>query len=83
VPLLIAFFYFLWRSGREAAGVFRTRVDAVGAAALAAFVALTVVGILMITDPHLTYRGSADLLFALLGITAAARMMPVGASRTA
>jgi hypothetical protein len=83
VPLLLSFFYFLWKAAREATVVFRARVDALGAAALGALVALSVVGILMITDPHLTYRGSADLLFALLGITAAARMMPVGASRTA
>jgi hypothetical protein len=75
VPLLASFFYFLWAGGREALLVARTRVDALGAAALAVLVGLSVDGVLMILDPHLTYRGAADLLFALLGMTAAARAM--------
>jgi hypothetical protein len=77
VPLLIAFFYFVAKAGHEALVVFRTRFDASSAAGLGVVVALSVVSVLMITDPHLTYRGSADLLFALLGVTAAARAMPV------
>jgi hypothetical protein len=76
IPLLGAFFYFLWTAGREALSVARARADAVGAAALAVVTGLSVIGVLMIIDPHLTYRGSADLLFALLGITAAAKAMP-------
>ena len=76
VPLLASFLYFLWAAGREALLVFRRRIDEVGAAALAVVTGLSFVGVLMILDPHLTYRGSADLLFALLGITAAGRMMP-------
>lgn len=75
VPLLASFFYFLWAGGRDALIVLRTRVDALGAAALAVVVGLSVDGVLMILDPHLTYRGAADLLFALLGITAAGRAM--------
>jgi hypothetical protein len=76
IPLLLSFFYFLWTGAREALAVLRARTDALAAAALAVIVALSVVGVLMTIDPHLTYRGSADLLFALLGIVAAARMMP-------
>jgi hypothetical protein len=76
IPLLLSFFYFLWAGGREAVAVLRTRTDAPSAAALAVIVALSVVGVLMAIDPHVTYRGSADLLFALLGIVAAAKAMP-------
>jgi hypothetical protein len=77
IPLLLAFFYFLWIGGREAVTVLRARTDAPSAAGLAVVVALSVVGVLMTIDPHVTYRGSADLLFALLGIVAAARTMPI------
>ena len=76
IPLLLSFFYFLWASGREAVAVYRARTDAPSAAALGVIVALSVVGVLMCLDPHVTYRGSADLLFALLGIVAAAKAMP-------
>lgn len=82
LPLLLSFFYFLWAGAREALAVLRARADAPAAAALAVIVALSVVGVLMTIDSHLTYRGSADLLFALLGITAAARTMPSNEPRT-
>jgi len=78
IPLLLSFLYFLWAGGREAVTVLRARSDALAAAALAVVVSLSLVGVLMTIDPHLTYRGSADLMFALLGIVAAARMMPSG-----
>ena len=71
IPLLCAFAYFLWvnighslRRGR--------RDDAVGVAALAVAVGLIVIAVLMLIDPHLTYRGSADLLFALLALAGVA-----------
>jgi hypothetical protein len=72
LPLLGSFFFFLWAAWREALAVVKARRDELRAVGIAVFAGLTVVGVLMIIDPHLTYRGSADLLFALLGITAAA-----------
>jgi hypothetical protein len=70
IPLLLAFLYFLWVGLPRHMRLFRSREDAVGVAALAVVTALVVIGVLMILDPHLTYRGSADLLFVLLGLTA-------------
>lgn len=72
LPLLGSFFFFLWTAWRDAVAVVRARCDELRAVGIAVLAALTVVAVLMIIDPHLTYRGSADLLFALLGITAAA-----------
>jgi hypothetical protein len=73
IPLLLAFVFFLLANLRRYLPLARTREDAVGVAALAVVVALAVVGVLMVIDPHLTYRGSADLLFALLGLVSGAR----------
>jgi hypothetical protein len=70
IPLVLAFLYFLWVNVRHGLRVARTRLDAVGVAGLASVVALGVVACLMTLDPHLTYRGSADLLFVLLALTA-------------
>jgi ABC-type sulfate transport system permease subunit len=71
IPLILAFLYFLWTGLRRHLVLARRR-DAVGAAALAVVVALVVVAVLMVLDAHLTYRGSADLLFSLIGLIAGA-----------
>lgn len=71
IPLLLAFFAFLWIAIRAVWRVARDRTDAVGVAGVASFAALCVVGVLMTLDPHLTLRGSADLLFPLLALATA------------
>jgi hypothetical protein len=68
LPFLLAFLYFLRTGLRRHLPLARSRQDAVGAAALAVVVALVVIGVLMVFDPHLTYRGSADLVFSLMGL---------------
>jgi hypothetical protein len=70
IPFLLAFLWFTWMGLRRGIAVARSRTDEIGIAGLAASVGLSVVGILMILDQHLTYRGAADLLFALLAMTA-------------
>ena len=67
LPLLAAFGYFLWLHLTRAVRL--THADGpVAAAALALSIGLIVIAVLMTIDPHLTYRGSADLLFALIAL---------------
>ncbi len=68
IPLLAAFIWLsvvVLRRTRE----LMTQPGAVGAAASALWVCWWFVLILTVLDPHLTLRGTGDLLFMLLGIT--------------
>ena len=69
IPFLLAFVYFVWANVRRNLRAARERIDAYGVASLAVVVGLIVVAGLMVLDPHLTYRGSADLLFTLLALS--------------
>ena len=68
IPFLLSFLYFVWTNVVISYRLFRTRDDAIGIAATACVVGLVVVAVLMIFDPHLSYRGSADMLFSLLAL---------------
>lgn len=68
IPFLVAFVVFLWTAMRRVWQVARVRRDAIGVAAVASFTGLTVVAVLMTFDPHLTFRGAADLNFSLLAL---------------
>lgn len=74
IPFLIAFVWFAYVGIRRGVAVARSRTDAIGVAGLASAAGLSVVSVLMVLDPHLTYRGAADLLFALLAMATIARV---------
>lgn len=69
IPFALAFVALVWVGMRTVAGVAAARGDAIGAAAVGAFAALAVITALMTLDVHLTLRGAADLLFALLALS--------------
>jgi hypothetical protein len=69
IPLICAFFFFVHavaRRGRQAARCY----DARSVAGVAVFVGIIVMAVLMLFDPHMTYRGSADAFFFLLALAA-------------
>lgn len=68
IPFLLSFLYFLRENIRATLSRARRRMDIVGVAATGSCVSLVIVGVLMMFDPHLTYRGSGDFLFALLAL---------------
>lgn len=68
VPLLLAFLWFVRVALRDLVPLARTIASPSAVAALAASSGLVVVTVLMVFDPHVTYRGSADWLFSLLAL---------------
>ena len=72
IPFLLSFLYFVWTNLVISSRLLRTRDDAIGIAATGCVVGLVVVVVLMVFDPHLSYRGSADMLFCLLALASLA-----------
>lgn len=77
VPFLIAFAYFAYVSLGTLRQVALTRTDAIAAAAAAGFCYLSAMLALMLFDPQLTLRGSADLFFPLLALSLASSLGPL------
>ncbi len=67
IPLLGSYFWFVWVAMRRAWALARVP-DVVGVAALGVFATLASQVVVMWFDPHLTYRGSADALIALMAM---------------
>jgi hypothetical protein len=70
VPLVLAYLFFTWVAVRQSARVACGGRTAYAVAGAAGFSAVLVTFVLMTFDPHLTTRGTADLMFSLLGLTA-------------
>jgi hypothetical protein len=81
IPLLASFVFFVLATARRAWLTARTGTGAASVAGGAAFVAVIVTAVLMVFDPHLTYRGSADALFVLVALAAPAYRHAIGPPR--
>jgi hypothetical protein len=71
LPLLIAYVIFVVVAMRQAVRLAHRQGDERSVAGIATAAALACTVVLMAVDPHLVLRGAADLLFALLALTAA------------
>lgn len=83
VPLLLAFLVFAWVVSRRLFKIATTNRGAVGVAATAGFAATAMIFVLMLFDPHLTVRGSADLFFPLLALALVPLGLPDGTDMSA
>ena len=70
LPLLAAFCWFVWTSLKATGQAASVLANPSAVAALAAYAGLVSCVVLMVFDPHITYRGSADALFGLLALSA-------------
>jgi hypothetical protein len=70
IPLMLAFIFFVQAAIRLGWRVARRGLQPPSVAGLAVVVSVVVMTVLMIFDPHLTYRGAAEEMFALLALAA-------------
>ena len=78
IPLLASFVFFVWVTAKRGWEAAHRESGAAGVAGIALFVAIIVTTVLMTFDPHLTYRGAADLLFVLIALAAPRPAKEVG-----
>jgi hypothetical protein len=76
IPLFASFVFFVVAVAKRAWRAAHRNTGAARVAGTAAFVAIIVTTVLMTFDPHLTYRGSADLLFVLIALCAPRLLRP-------
>jgi hypothetical protein len=70
IPLLASFVFFAVVTAKRGWDTAHRYAGAAGVAGIALFVAIIVTTVLMLFDPHLTYRGAADDMFALIALAA-------------
>ena len=70
IPLLASFLFFTYVTAKRGWQAAWGRGDARSVAGVAVWVAVIVIAVLMVFDPHLTYRGSADEFFFLIALAA-------------
>jgi hypothetical protein len=76
IPLLASFVFFVLVTAKRGWDAAHRYSGAAGVAGIALFVAIIVATVLMAFDPHLTYRGAADVMFALIALAAPRRRRP-------
>jgi hypothetical protein len=76
ITMLVAYVAFSWSAGSRGLRVARGPADAIAVAGTALVTMVCAIAVLMMFDPHVTYRGTADALFALVALTAVRRPRP-------
>jgi len=76
IPLFAAYCWFVRATLRATRDASRDLTALPNVAALASYAGTVACVVLMLFDPHITYRGSADELFALLALAALGRRRP-------